>query len=64
MQEFHGMDAKIGAIFELFDFDGNKHLNKVEMEMLFECVTEAVHAVTCSPHPNPGCEVSAGGGGA
>jgi len=55
-EEFRGLDSKIDALFELFDFDGNKRLNRVEMEMLFECVTEAIHSVTATNHPNPGCE--------
>ena len=55
-EEFKGLDSKVEALFGLFDFDDNNSLNRVEMEMLFECVTEAIHKVTCTSHPNRGCE--------
>ena len=56
--ETKGLDSKVEALFGLFDFDNNNCLNRVEMEMLFECVTEAIHKVTKTKHPNHGCELT------
>lgn len=57
-EQFKGLDSKVEALFGLFDFDNNNCLNRVEMEMLFECVTEAIHKVTKTKHPNRGCELT------
>ena len=54
------LDAKVDRLFDLFDFDGNQRLNRVEMEMLFECVAESIHGVTQTEHPNPGAETLLG----
>jgi len=50
------LDMKVEMLFQLFDFDNNHRLNRVEMEMLFECVCESIHKVTATDHPHPGCE--------